>query len=111
MNYISEKIYIEENDKEYIILIGKNAQGNNDILKISHQDDIWFHFKNVSGPHIILCNQGDAISKKYLHQVANMLYKYKKHISYNSSIIYTPVKYVKKTPTLGKVITKKYNTI
>jgi predicted ribosome quality control (RQC) complex YloA/Tae2 family protein len=111
MNYIFDKIYIDENDKEYIILIGKNAQGNNDILNISHQDDIWFHFKNVSGPHIILCNKGDVIPKRYLHQVANMLYKYKNNIIQNSPVIYTPVKYVKKTSTLGQVILKKYNTI
>ena len=32
-NYIVKSIFIEENNKEYSILIGKNASGNEDIIK------------------------------------------------------------------------------
>jgi len=34
MNYIVKYIYIDENNKEYSILIGKNASGNEEIIKI-----------------------------------------------------------------------------
>lgn len=93
-------------DKEYVILIGQNAKDNEDIIKMSNQNDLWFHFENISGPHIILQNRGDIIPKRYLNHVALKLFENKPKAPRNQNIIYTEVKNVKLTNTLGTVITK-----
>ncbi len=104
MNYIIEKIDIE--NKEYDILIGKNAKGNEEIIKKSHKDSLWFHFDNISSAHIILQNSGDIIPKKYINQVAAKLFEYKKSAPKNSKVIYTEIRNIKLTNTLGTVIPK-----
>lgn len=106
MAYITQNIYIEENNKEYTILIGKNAIGNEKIIKISHQQSLWFHLSNISSCHIILQSNGDEIPKRYINQVASMLFEYKKNIPKNTSVIFTKVKDVKLTNVLGTVIPK-----
>lgn len=111
MNYIEKTIFIEENNKEYYILIGKNAKGNEQIIKISHQESLWFHLNNIPSAHIILQNEGDIIPKRYINQVAGMLFEYKKNASKNSNVIYTKVKNVKLTNILGTVIPKNTNII
>lgn len=104
MNYITKNIFIEK--VEYTILIGKNSKGNDDIIKMSDLNDIWFHFENLSGPHLILKNPNLDFDKKYLKQIALNIFKYKKSAPSNSSIIYCMVKDIKLTKTLGCVITK-----
>lgn len=109
MNYITTEIDIE--GLFYPVLIGKNAKGNEEIIKISHPEDTWFHFDNISSAHIILKNEGDIIPKRYINQVASMLFEYKKNASKNSNVIYTKVKNVKLTSILGTVIPKNTNII
>jgi len=88
----------------YQILIGKNAKGNEEIIKMSHSESLWMHLNNISSAHIILQNEGDIIPKRYINQVANMLFEYKKSAPKNSNVIYTTVKNVKLTKVLGTVI-------
>lgn len=102
MNYITLEIDIE--GLIYPILIGKNASGNEEIIKMSNQNDTWMHFDGISGPHIILKNKGDIIPKRYINQVAGMLFEYKKNAPKNSNVIYTQVKDVNLTNVLGTVI-------
>lgn len=106
MNYIVKNIYIDENNKEYSILIGKNAKGNEEIIKTSHPESLWMHLNNISSSHIILQSNGDIIPKRYINQVASMLFDYKKNVPKNTNVIYTQVKNIKLTCTLGSVITK-----
>ena len=73
-----KKEFIEIDNKEYTILIGKNAKGNEEIIKLSHPESLWFHFANISSSHIILQSNGDTIPKRYINQVASMLFDYKK---------------------------------
>lgn len=103
MSYIIKQVLID--DKEYNILIGRNAQGNNDIIKLANQNDIWFHFNTISGPHIILQNNGDIIKKRDITQIASMLFEYKLTAPKNSSVMYTEVKNVTLTNIPGTVIT------
>ena len=105
MNYIIRTIYIEENNKEYSIFIGKNATGNDDIVKISHPNSIWIHFFKISSPHLIIQNENDIIPKRYIRKVAEMLFEYKKNVPKNIKIIYTKVKNIKCTNIPGSVIT------
>lgn len=106
---ITKTIDIE--DRKYIILIGRNAKENHQIIKMSDPDDIWFHFDKISSAHIILKNAGDNIEKKYLHQVASLLFEYKTNIPPNVKVIYTEVKNVKCTKTPGEVITSNVKSL
>lgn len=103
-NYIEKTIFIDENNKEYTILIGKNAKGNEEILLSSHLESLWMHLNNVSSAHIILQNEGDNIPKRYINQVAKLLFEYKQNVPKNTNVIYTKVKNVKLTNVLGTVI-------
>ena len=113
MKYIVKSIFIEENNKEYSILIGKNAAGNEEIIKISHQESVWMHLNNTPSAHIILQNEGDIIPKRYINQVAGMLFErsVKKNAPRNSNVIYTQVKNVKLTNVLGTVIPRNTKVI
>jgi predicted ribosome quality control (RQC) complex YloA/Tae2 family protein len=96
--------YIEIDDKIYPIFIGCNSKGNEQIIKISHPESLWFHFNNISSAHIILENKGDNIPKRYINKVALKLFEYKKNIPKKINVIYTKVKNVKLTNILGTVI-------
>lgn len=101
-NYIIKTINI--NNKEYNIYIGKNANGNEEIIKLSHPDNLWFHFEDISSSHIILENKGEKIPKEYIRKVGKMLYLYKKNIPKYTKIIYSLVKNIKLTNEIGTVI-------
>jgi predicted ribosome quality control (RQC) complex YloA/Tae2 family protein len=101
-----EKIYVEENDTEYDIIIGTCSTENDTIIKQSNQNDIWFHFQSISGPHIILRSNGDIIPKRYLNKIASLLFIYKPKAPKNQNVIYTTIKNVKLTNTPGTVYTK-----
>lgn len=105
------KIFISENDKEYDLLIGQNQTENDYILKTSNQNDTWFHLEKISGPHFILQNNGDKIPKRYLNQIAILFKDFKNNLSNRYSVIYTELKNVKLTNTIGQVIPKNTRTI
>jgi len=105
----TETIVIE--DREYTILIGQNANENDQIIKMSDQNDIWFHFETISGPHIILRSGGDNIPKRYLNEISAKLFRYKPKAPKNQNVIYTEIKNVKLTTTPGRVITKNTKVI
>jgi predicted ribosome quality control (RQC) complex YloA/Tae2 family protein len=110
-NYKKEVISI--NNKDYDIFIGKNALGNEEIINICHKESIWFHFDEISSPHIILESKGDDIPKEYLKKVGNILYLYlqKKHKTTKLRIIYAKVKNVELTDEPGTVITSNISYI
>lgn len=39
---------------KYAIKVGKSAQANDELLRISHKEDIWLHARGVSGSHVII---------------------------------------------------------
>jgi predicted ribosome quality control (RQC) complex YloA/Tae2 family protein len=102
----TENIFITENDKEYQILIGSNKYENEQIIKSSHSNDIWFHLNDYSSCHIVLKSEGDNIPKKYLTHVAKMFSLYKKELPKNYKVIYTNIKNIKLTDEIGTVVPK-----
>ncbi len=105
-NYRKDTITI--NNNVYEIFIGKNAKGNEEIIKLCDPNSIWFHFDDISSSHIILESKGDKVQKEYLKKVGLMLYQYKKSVPKGTRIIYTSVKNIKLTDELGTVIPVNY---
>lgn len=119
---IIDKIYIEELHKEFIIKIGKNKHDNDLIVRQAKEDDLWFHFVNFSGPHIILETQNDISffsNKKNLKYIRNVALKMFENISaqkkitinYQTKIMYTEIKNVKITNEIGCVNVSKFKEL
>jgi len=79
------------------VYIGKNAKGNEQILKIASKDDIWMHPKNIAGPHLIIKNPQrlQEIDNTLLAQCAQKI-KEKMHAYDKIEVDYTFMKFVKK---------------
>ncbi len=43
---------------DYEVWVGKNAKSNDEMLTLSHKEDIWMHVRGASGSHLILRNRG-----------------------------------------------------
>jgi predicted ribosome quality control (RQC) complex YloA/Tae2 family protein len=109
MNYYIETIQIH--DIDYQLYIGKNAKGNDEIIKMAHPESLWFHFDQISSPHIVLESRGDNIPKQWIYKVALKLFHYKKNAPKCQCVIYTTIKNVKLTSVPGSVITQKTKVI
>lgn len=42
----------------WVILVGKSARGNDDLLRASHKEDLWLHARGSAGSHVILKMDG-----------------------------------------------------
>jgi len=45
---------------DYEIWIGKNAKSNDEILALSHKEDIWMHARGTTGSHVLIRTGGDT---------------------------------------------------
>jgi len=112
---IIEKISvnIDDNIKDLNVYIGENAQDNWDIITRSKQNDIWFHLDGLSSPHVILeVADLKTIPKQILIKCCNLCKEYSKYKTLNKiNVIYTEVKNISKSGTVGTVITKKTKKI
>ncbi|MGB9755703.1 MAG: NFACT RNA binding domain-containing protein [Desulfurella sp.] len=96
------------------VYIGKNAKGNDLILKNASKEDIWMHPKNIPGPHLIIKNPKrlQELEKTLLEKCAK---KIKEEIRSNNKIEidYTFVKYVKKPKGFkkGRVTYANFKTV
>ena len=85
--------------------IGKNAQGNFDIIDMAKPNDIWMHVDNFSSGHVII-SIPDNITKHELRHIikvgANLC---KSTIKNNNKmkVVYTKVCNINKTNILGCV--------
>lgn len=112
-NYRIETIEIE--GSEYSLYIGKNVKGNDEILRLCDPEtSIWFHFEDISSPHIILELKDEKLSqqfveqkkfKPYLLMISRFLYNHKKNVPKNTKIIYSRLKYITLTKEMGTVLT------
>jgi len=106
---IVRDIYID--GKTYKIIIGRNANENDMLIKSSHPLDMWFHLSNVSSAHLVIKNKGDKIPKRYINEIASMLFEYNNKAWRTTNVIYTEIKNVKRTDVPGMVMTKNTKVI
>jgi predicted ribosome quality control (RQC) complex YloA/Tae2 family protein len=99
---------------DFDVYLGKNAKGNDLILKNASKEDIWMHPKSIPGPHLILKNPKrlQQIDKNLLEQCAQ---KIRERLGTNDKIEvdYTFVKFVKKPKGFkkGRVIYSNFKTV
>ena len=89
--------------------IGQNSQDNFDIIDISNPNDLWFHLYGESSCHVIATIKPEVkLDKKQKRQIitqgALLCKQNSRHKSAkNVNIIYTEIKNIEKTETIGTV--------
>lgn len=65
---------------EYELWVGRNAQGNDQLLRDAHKEDIWFHARGVPGSHVLLRMQRNHNwpDKQVLEKAASVAAYYSK---------------------------------
>lgn len=82
----------------FTIFIGKNNKQNEQIIKMSRDEDLWFHVHNCAGSHVLLrAEAGQKITDEIIFECAKLA---KEHSSAKDSskvgVIYTLAKNLKK---------------
>jgi predicted ribosome quality control (RQC) complex YloA/Tae2 family protein len=99
----------------YVFLVGKNKHENFEIIDDSLETDIWFHVEHEPSCHVVLKN----INNYKLHEIPRQVINHGVYLckinskvkTKRTSIMYTPLKNVKKTNVVGQVIVTNYWTI
>ncbi len=99
----------------YTVYVGKNNKQNDYLtLKFAHNNDLWFHTKDIHGSHVILKTNGNEIEQELINKCASIAAFYSKaSSSSNVPVDYTYVRYVKKPANArpGMVIYTNYTTV
>ncbi|MEJ7644338.1 MAG: NFACT RNA binding domain-containing protein [Chryseolinea sp.] len=108
--------YHEFEHHGFRILVGKNAQGNDTMLKrFSHKDDLWLHAKDVTGSHVLIKYQSGKIFPKDVIERAAQLagFNSKRKTESLCAIVVTPRKYVRKRKgdPVGAVVVEREEVI
>jgi predicted ribosome quality control (RQC) complex YloA/Tae2 family protein len=101
----------------YTIKIGRNETENDDLIRKSNKNDLWFHLEDNPSPHgfiSVTVNEGVDVSKaiciphEIIYKTALLVKKYSncKHIPV-VSVIYTKIENLSLTKKLGTVLIKK----
>lgn len=107
MSYEEFTITINKGKEEPLFFrIGKCAQGNFDIIDLAQPDDIWFHVEGRSSAHVVLSAiQGNKKQRRAAIVQGAVLCKQRSKYSSEPhlQIVYTEIKHVTKTDTVGLV--------
>lgn len=100
--------------KGFTIWIGKGAKQNDDMLRLTHKEDIWLHVKDGSGSHVIIRRPGSSVPSSLLTYAAELaaFNSKRKHDSL-VPVIYTPRKFVRKKKGMspGAVVVEREQVI
>lgn len=92
--------------KDHKIIIGKNQDENDQLVKNAEPNDYWLHLSNYPSPHVIIQNPNKKrIDNKILKQAAYQLKINSKYKNIqNLDVDITKIKHIQQTNTLGMVI-------
>jgi predicted ribosome quality control (RQC) complex YloA/Tae2 family protein len=98
------------------ILVGKNAQANDELtFRHGFKDDLWLHAKDVSGSHVLIKYQsGKNFPKDVIERAAELAaYNSKRKTESLCPVIVTPRKFVRKRKgdPAGAVVVERENII
>jgi predicted ribosome quality control (RQC) complex YloA/Tae2 family protein len=105
---ISKTIPFDKLGIDVEFIVGKSAKENFEIIDAASDHHLWFHAKGSPSSHVIACIE-DNIDRKDMRYIvkqgAILCKQHSKHASAkNVEIIYTQVKNVTKTNTIGSVV-------
>jgi predicted ribosome quality control (RQC) complex YloA/Tae2 family protein len=95
-------------DLGVMILVGKNNLQNNYLThKYAKKEYWWFHTKEQTGSHVIVCQTDDTLSETTIRTAANLSACFSKSkLSSSVPIDYTKIKHLKKVPGIyGSYVT------
>lgn len=96
------------------VLVGKQAESNQEILRIAHKDDLWFHARGYSGSHVLIQKAGKQPSLKVIQQAAALAAFFSRGKTAGlCPVQYTSRKYVRQAKGLepGQVIVDREEVI
>lgn len=103
-------VFASKNNDAFKIYIGKNSRQNDQIVKLSRDEDLWFHVHNCAGSHVLLrVESGQKVPDEIIFECAKLAKQYSSaKDSSKVGVIYTKAKNLKKPPgaNLGYVIYK-----
>ena len=90
----------------YTILIGQNAEENDDLVNNANLDDYWLHLSDYPSPHVIIQNPTNKrINHKIIKQAAYQLKINSKYKNIqNIEVDITKIKHIRQTKKPGMVI-------
>jgi predicted ribosome quality control (RQC) complex YloA/Tae2 family protein len=107
-----------ESIKGYIeFQVGQNAKENFELIDISNPNDLWFHINQQASCHVVATlPQDNIIDKRILKKIAIqgavICKHYSRHKSESAiSVMYTPIKNVKKGGNMGSVFVDEYTPL
>ena len=94
-------------DNNIIYKLGRNAKENFKLIDeatLMNDNYWWFHMKDIPSGHCIIYS--DVIDKQMIINAAIIVKQYSKLKDTKSKvkIVYTQIKYIKKTKTIGQVL-------
>jgi len=101
----TEDVFIESIDKTVRFLIGKSAKDNFFIIDKSEPTDLWFHFKDFSGCHIIAETPTGVDNTDIIKTGAELCVKNTNKLKNVSKVYinYDFIRNIKKTKNIGEV--------
>ncbi|HBU00677.1 MAG: Fibronectin-binding A domain protein, partial [Thermotoga petrophila] len=96
------------------ILIGRNNKQNDELVRTSSKEDLWFHAHEMPGAHVVVKTEGKEVPQEVVEYAASLAAGYSKgKNSGKVSVDYTFIKYVRKPKGFkpGMVIYTNYKTI
>ncbi len=96
------------------ILVGKHAESNQEVLRVGHKDDLWFHARGYSGSHVLIQKAGKIPGKTVIQKAAALAAYFSRGKTAGlCPVQYTPRKHVRQAKGLepGQVIVEKEEVI
>jgi len=102
-------MYSEIFNINYQIEIGRNQAENDQLIRTSRQNSVWFHLKDQPSPHgILTCLTNIEIDRVVIKRTAELVKSFSKAKNLNKvSIEYIELSKIKTTNTPGLVVLKK----
>lgn len=101
---------IVKNYDNYQIFIGKNKHENDDLIKSSSPNDIWFHLEDYSSPHVVVKLKDTKLTKKIIVQASLFVKENSKYKSQkNVTVIWCKIENIILTNIPGNVIIRNNN--
>ena len=96
------------------ILVGRNNKQNDELVRNSSKEDLWFHAHEMPGAHVVVKTEGKNVPQEVIEYAASLAAGYSRGKDSGKVLVdYTFIKYVRKPKGFkpGMVIYTNYKTI